>query len=253
MNTLEAKIYTQDGKAAGAFELPENVFGLSWNADLVHQVMTSMLTSKRNPVAHTQTRGDVRGGGKKPWQQKGTGRARHGSIRSPLWPGGGVSHGPRNDKNFDRKVNQKMKAKALFTLLSKKMRDGEVLFVESIVLKEAKTKHAKSLIAALAGVKGYETLATKKNNAAFIAMSAKSASADRSFGNMSNISVNEVRNLNVLDLMKYKYVVIENPKTSVASLASRLPARTAASAPKVFAKKEAAKKAPKVAAKTSKK
>lgn len=248
MNTLEAKIYTQDGKAAGAFELPENVFGLNWNADLVHQVMTSMMTSKRNPVAHTQTRGDVRGGGKKPWQQKGTGRARHGSIRSPLWPGGGVSHGPRNDKNFDRKVNQKMKAKALFTLLSKKMREGEVLFVESIVLKEAKTKHAKSLIAALAGVKGYETLATKKNNAAFIAMSAKNASADRSFSNMSNISLNEVRNLNVLDLMKYKYVVIENPKVSVASLASRLPARSEG-----VAKKEVVKKVAKVATKTAKK
>ncbi len=239
MKTLEAKIYTQEGKAAGALELPERVFGLAWNADLVHQVMTSMMTSKRNPVAHSRTRGEVRGGGKKPWQQKGTGRARHGSIRSPLWPGGGVTHGPRNEKNFDRKVNQKMKAKALFTLLSKKMRDGEVLFVDSIVPKEAKTKHAKGIISALAGVKGYEALATKKNNAAFIAIAAKSAHADRSFGNISNISLNEVRNMNVLDLLKYKFVVIADPKASVESIAGRLPEKAAASAAKPFAKKPA--------------
>src|SRR4029078_6219347 len=98
-------------------------FGLPWNADLVHQVISSLKTDARKPVAHTKTRGSVRGGGKKPWQQKGTGRARHGSIRSPLWVGGGVAHGPRNDKNFDRKVNKKMKAKALYTILSKKFKD----------------------------------------------------------------------------------------------------------------------------------
>ena len=124
---METKIYNQKGKEAGKITLPEEVFGLPWNADLVHQVVTSMLGNARTPVAHTKIRGEVRGGGKKPWKQKGTGRARHGSTRSPIWVGGGVTHGPRNDKIYARKINRKMKAKALYTILSKKAKDGEIL------------------------------------------------------------------------------------------------------------------------------
>src|SRR5271168_1781178 len=135
---METTIYNQEGKTAGEITLPKEIFGLPWNADLVHQVIHSMLSTRRTPVAHTKTRGEVRGGGKKPWQQKGTGRARHGSTRSPLWVGGGVTHGPRKDKNYDRKVNRKMKAKALYTLLSKKLRDGEILFMDKISFKEPK-------------------------------------------------------------------------------------------------------------------
>src|SRR3989344_5026421 len=102
---METKLYNQKGDESGKIEIPESIFGLPWNADLVHQVVVSMMSSMRHPIAHTKTRGEVSGGGKKPWQQKGTGRARHGSTRSPIWVGGGVAHGPRNDKNFDRKVN----------------------------------------------------------------------------------------------------------------------------------------------------
>src|SRR5574343_932022 len=114
---METQVYNQKGKSVGSLKLPEAVFGLKWNADLVHQVVTSMESTARTNVAHTKNRGDVRGGGKKPWQQKGTGRARHGSTRSPIWVGGGVTHGPRKDKNYERKVNRKMKAKALFTII----------------------------------------------------------------------------------------------------------------------------------------
>ena len=100
---METAIYKIDGKKSGTITLPKNVFGLSWNADLVKQVSDSLLSARRKPIAHTKTRGEVRGGGKKPWQQKGTGRARHGSIRSPLWVGGGVTGGTRNDKRCFRK------------------------------------------------------------------------------------------------------------------------------------------------------
>ena len=170
---METTIYTKEGKAKGKISLPEEVFGVKWNADLVHEVLASLSTSKRMSTAHTKHRGEVRGGGKKPWQQKGTGRARHGSIRSPLWVGGGVAHGPRNEKNFDRKVNKKAKAKAIAVILSAKLKDGELIFVDSFGMNAPKTKDAVSFITNLGKVSGLERISTKKTNAALIATAEK--------------------------------------------------------------------------------
>lgn len=147
---LEANVFDMEGKGAGKITLPESIFGLSWNADLVHQVVTSMMTDAREPIAHAKMRGEVAGTGKKPWQQKGTGRARHGSRRSPIWVGGGTTHGPRNDKNYARNINKKMKTKALYTLLSKKLRDGEVVFMKSLDLAEPKANNARSVLSRVA-------------------------------------------------------------------------------------------------------
>ena len=140
---IETQIYNQKGKSVGKLELPGSIFGVAWNGDLVHQVVTAMQANSRTPIAHTKDRSDVRGGGRKPWKQKGTGRARHGSSRSPIWIGGGVTHGPRNEKSYDQKINKKMKAKALYTVLSEKLRKGQILFIEELALKNIKTKHCK--------------------------------------------------------------------------------------------------------------
>jgi len=215
---MEAKVYDIKGKETSTVSIPESVFGLSWNADLVHQVVTSLNSSKRKNIAHTKSRAEVRGGGKKPWQQKGTGRARHGSTRSPIWVGGGVTHGPRNDENFDRKVSKKMKAKALYTILSRKMKDGEILFIDSITLSAPKTKEAVNVLKSFAGVKGFETLSTKRKNAAVIALSAKSAATERSMKNIGSIEVLEARNLHPLTLLSHKYLVIENPEASLKQI-----------------------------------
>lgn len=208
---MEATVYNLSGKKSGTVSLPENIFGVRWNADLVKQVADSLLSSKRKPVAHTKNRSDVRGGGKKPWQQKGTGRARHGSIRSPIWVGGGVTGGPRNDKNFERKVSQKMRIKALYTILSRKYRDNEVLFVDAVALNESKTKEAVKSLKSLSSIKGFENILSKKNNSAIIAFSNKDKKTERAFDNLSNIETFEARNLDPLSLLEHKYLVIANP------------------------------------------
>ena len=214
---METTLYTQKGKEAGTISIPENIFGLKWNADLVHQVVTSMETSKRTPVAHTKNRGEVRGGGKKPWKQKGTGRARHGSIRSPLWVGGGVTHGPNNLKNFDRKVNKKMKAKALYTILSKKFKDDEIIFVNELELSGIKTKLAKEVMDSL-----FEAASKKKTNAVLLAIPGKNVNVERSFRNFGNLKVDEIRNMNPLDVLKYKYVAIVDPEKGLPQIVQKL-------------------------------
>lgn len=219
---IEVKVYDQNGKASTSVQVPGEIFGLNWNADLVHQVVESMRSSARQPLAHTKTRGEVRGGGKKPWKQKGTGRARHGSTRSPIWVGGGVAHGPRNDKNYNRKINKKMKAKALYTILSRKLKDGEVLFVDALSLSEPKTKVAKSALEKLGKIEGYEMLSKRRNNAALIAVPTLDSNVKLGFQNMGNLEVMEVRNINPVALLQYKYVVITAPEEAMKTLSSKM-------------------------------
>ncbi|KKP94564.1 MAG: 50S ribosomal protein L4 [Candidatus Nomurabacteria bacterium GW2011_GWF2_36_126] len=193
---METQIYNQKGKSVGKFELPESIFGVPWNGDLVHQVVTAMQANARTPVAHTKTRGEVRGGGKKPWKQKGTGRARHGSTRSPIWKGGGVTHGPRNDKVYDQKINKKMKAKALYTVLSEKLRKGQLIFVEELNLKAIKTKDAVAVMKDLSGIKGFERMVGGKKPNTYISVPAKGDVLKKSFANIPTVEIDEVRNMN---------------------------------------------------------
>jgi len=212
---METAIYSTEGKKTGVVKLPENVFGVRWNADLVKQVVDSLMSSKRKAIAHTKDRGDVRGGGKKPWQQKGTGRARHGSIRSPIWVGGGVTGGPRNEKNFDRKVSKKMRAKALYTILSQKYREGEVLFIDKFGIAEPKTKLAIKAMESLSEIKGFNYLLKKRNNATVVVFSEKRKELERAFKNLGNVETLEARNINPLSILEYKYLVIEDPEVAL--------------------------------------
>ena len=219
---MEAVIYSVTGKETGKISLSESLFGTPWNADFMHQIITSMQSNARQGAAHAKTRAEVRGGGKKPWQQKGTGRARHGSSRSPIWVGGGTTHGPRNDKNYDRKINKSMKAKAVSMILSRKLKEGEVIFVDTLSMKEPKTKEAIAAIKGIASIKGFETLATKRKNAALIGISEASSAVHKSFRNIGSIAIDEIRNWNPIDLMNHKYAVIVNPEVSVKTLVTKL-------------------------------
>lgn len=222
---MKTDIYTIEGKKAGQIDLPENVFGLEWNNALMYQVVTTMEANARTPVAHTKGRGDVRGGGKKPWQQKGTGRARHGSIRSPIWKGGGVTHGPRNEKVYARAIPKKMRAKALYMALSKKLADGQLLFVDTLGMEKPKTAAAAKALKSLAALKGFEKLSYKKN-AAFIATPSKNDAAAKSFRNIGSVEQGEIANLNPVNVLKYKYLIIENPAEAIKIVEKRLPAKT---------------------------
>lgn len=218
---METQIYNQKGKSVGKFDLPESIFGVPWNGDLVHQVVTAMQANARTPVAHTKNRSEVRGGGRKPWKQKGTGRARHGSSRSPIWKGGGVTHGPRNEKSYDQKINKKMKAKALFTVLSEKLRKGQIIFVEELNLKAIKTKDAVSIINDLSTVKGFEKMVGGKKPNTYISVPAKGDVLKKSFANIPTVEIDEVRNMNPVDLLSYKYIIISQPTESVAFLGGK--------------------------------
>ncbi len=219
---MESPIYNQNGKSAGKITLPESVFGVPWNADLVHEIVRLMNSNSRHAIANTKTRGEVRGGGKKPWKQKGTGRARHGSSRSPIWVGGGVTHGPRADKNFDRKINKKAKVQALYSILSRKFKDGEILFVDSLNIASPKSKDAKKIIDSLATIKGFEKLGTKPTNAAMFALDKKTASLTKSFRNFGNVSLEDFRNINPVSILNHTYLIVTNPEVSLKLLSAKV-------------------------------
>ena len=219
---METQIYNQKGKSVGKLDLPESIFGIPWNGDLVHQVVTAMQANARTPVAHTKDRSDVSGGGKKPWKQKGTGRARHGSTRSPIWVGGGVAHGPRNEKSYEQKINKKMKAKALFTVLSEKLRKGQLLFVEELNLKTIKTKDAVAIMKDLSSITGFERMVGGKKPNTFISVPAKGDTVKKSFANIGTVEVDEVRNLNPVDLLSFRYIIISQPTESIAFFGGKI-------------------------------
>lgn len=222
LGALEAPVYTMAGKNAGTITLPAEVFGAKWNGDLVHQVVLGMQANARGAIAHTKFRSEVRGGGKKPWKQKGTGRARHGSRRSPIWVGGGTTHGPRSERDYSVKINRSMRSGALASILSKKFKQGEILFVDSFDFSAPKTKEAVAALSALAKGSGQGSLASKRVNAAVIALASKNINTEKSFSNIGSVVTEEVRNINPVDLVTKKYLVIEKPTESVALLSARL-------------------------------
>ncbi|MBX4200524.1 50S ribosomal protein L4 [Candidatus Parcubacteria bacterium] len=195
---MKIAVYNQTGKEAGEMTLPKEIFEVPMNADLVHQVLISQTANMRQVGAHTQTRGEVRGGGRKPWRQKGTGRARHGSTRSPIWKGGGVSGGPRNDKNYSKTVPSKMKRKALFMVLSEKAKNNLLVVMDSMEIAKPKTKEIAAAMNKL----------PIKANSRLVAYNSKDKNMFLAARNIKKTGVSEARNLNVVDLLNYKYLLI---------------------------------------------
>lgn len=142
---MEIKVYNTSAKETGKMELNSNVFGQEYNEALIHQVVVAQMANKRQGTKSTLTRAEVRGGGAKPWRQKGTGRARQGSIRSPQWIKGGVVFAPK-PRDFSQKINVKMKRIALLSALSAKVSDNNFTVVDAIASKEGKTKEMANIL-----------------------------------------------------------------------------------------------------------
>ncbi|MBI4059722.1 50S ribosomal protein L4 [Candidatus Giovannonibacteria bacterium] len=210
---LEARMYNEAGREVGAIVLPPKVFGVAFNPDLAHYVLESMRRNARPTVAHSKGRSEVSGGGRKPWRQKGTGRARHGSIRSPIWIGGGVTHGPRSERSYERKINKKMRRQALLSALSEKLRGGEILFLEKLQILEAKTKRGAELLQNLSRVEGFEALGSKR---VLVLLPANDRNTIRSLRNLGKVEVMEAKNSNPADVLSSKFLLI--PKDSVKIL-----------------------------------
>jgi len=197
MADLTINIVNKEGKKVGSATLPTSVFGLAENNALVHQVFIVKSGNARGNYAHTKTRADVRGGGKKPWQQKGTGRARHGSSRSPIWVGGGITFGPRSDRNFIRKISTSMNRRAIATVLSAKMREGMLVVVDSLSFATPKTKEANAVIGAL-GVKG----------SVLVVGTAKDENFGKSFRNIEKVTPRSLNRISIVELLNNAHCVM---------------------------------------------
>jgi len=205
---MKVNLYNQNAEIIGEAELPDDIFGLKINPDLVHQVLTAQMANSRQVIAHTKDRSEVRGGGRKPWRQKGTGRARHGSRRSPLWKGGGVTFGPTKERNFEKKINKKMKRKAIFMVLSSKANDKELMLLDDLKLNTPKTKEAFSVIDRLSEkLVGYKK-DKKKRDSILLVMPERNEAILQAVNNLPFVETIEARNLNVRDLLEKKYLVL---------------------------------------------
>jgi large subunit ribosomal protein L4 len=196
---MNVDTYNQAGEKLGTTVLPKDIFGKEFNSDLIHQVVVGMQSNKRQGNAHTKTKGEVRGGGKKPWRQKGTGRARHGSSRSPIWIGGGVTFGPRNDRNFKKILPIKMRRSAMFSLLSKRVED--LIILDSIKLDKISTKAINTIFVDLF------TKLEKGTLKSVLFICDRDDIILKSVRNIPGIDIVETRNLNVLEVATHKHLV----------------------------------------------
>lgn len=204
-------MYNQNADKVGSVSLPDKIFGLPMNADLLHQVVISQASNKRQNIAHTKERGDVRGGGKKPWKQKGTGRARHGSIRSPIWKGGGVTFGPRNERNFNKKINKKMARKALLVALSSKAMDKELVILDGLNFDSWKTREMASVINKISNL-----FPSKQGRLLFVIDKKMSDTVVRTTRNLPKVDVVEAKDLNALDVINRKNLLILKEAVGIA-------------------------------------
>ncbi len=200
---MKIKVYNQSADFAHDLELSDNIFNVKPNSELVHQALVTQMANERQVLADTKDRSEVRGGGKKPWKQKGTGRARVGSSRSPIWRAGGVTFGPTNDRNFSKKINKKMKQKALLIALSDKIVNNNLVVLDTLQMEEFKTKKFNEILSAIET----KVLNNERRNILIINES-KDEKIRYSARNLKGVEIINLENINIVDLLKYKNLLL---------------------------------------------
>lgn len=196
---IKVDIYNQEGKVVGEKELNPEIFGVEPKSELIRQAVVGLLANQRHPWAQTKVKGEIRGGGIKPWRQKGTGRARAGSIRSPLWRGGGIIFGPRKERVYDQKLNKKSKKKVLLMCLSDKVKEKKMYILDKLVMPEIKTKRINLIITSL--------INSDKSQNVLISLSNKDENVIKSGRNIKGVKMLPVTGLNILDLLRADYLL----------------------------------------------
>lgn len=200
----KVQVYNTAGQVVKDIELNDAIYNVPTNEGLVHQVVVAQNANARHTLAHTKDRSEVRGGGKKPWRQKGTGRARHGSIRSPLWIGGGVTFGPTKERNFSKKINKKMKRKALFITLSDKVAHEKFVVVDQFGAENIKTKDIQAAI---------EKLPVDRK--VLIVLPQQNEKLWKSVRNLQNVKVILADSLNVVDILAAGTMIVPEASLEV--------------------------------------
>lgn len=196
-------LYNQNGEVTGETLLPKEIFDVKMNRDLVWQVVTAQTGNRRQVIAHTKNRGEIRGGGKKPWRQKGTGRARVGSIRSPLWRKGGITFGPTNAIIFKKDISNRMRKAALFMALSDKAKNNLLVVLDEMALEKPKTKLMVNILNNL----------PSKNESALIVLPRMDKNLISASRNIPGKAPVQAKDLNCLDVLSFKYLIL--PKESI--------------------------------------
>jgi large subunit ribosomal protein L4 len=200
---MKMDVYNIKGEQIGSIELDDKIFNVDLNRDLLHQVMRFLMLQKKFPVSHAKDRSEVSGGGRKPWKQKGTGRARHGSSRSPIWRKGGATFGPLSINNYQVSINKKMKRKALFMVLSEAVRENELKLVDALAFDKISSKEGSKALSVLVPdyVEGKEKV--------MVVVSAKDEVVEKSFRNLEKVVVLRADSLNVEDLLKSSKIILD--------------------------------------------
>ena len=207
---MKTKVYNLEGKAIGEMDLSDSVFGVKVKPEVVHEVFVALQNNQRESWADTKSKAEVRGGGKKPWQQKGTGRARHGSIRSPIWKGGGITFGPLSIRNYKTKINKKLKNLAMRMCLADRAANNALWVFEDFNFTEPKTKLFAHFLSVLPA----------KAKSFLVLTPGKSDTVVRMTRNLKSVKTSRVEDVNVLDLLS-KSVVLTT-KSAVEKLETTL-------------------------------
>ena len=201
--SLKIKVYNQSAEPIKDLELNANIFAVEPNHELLHQAMVAQMANCRQVLAHTKDRSEVSGGGKKPWKQKGTGRARAGSSRSPIWIGGGVTFGPTKDRNFKQKINQKMKQKAIFMALSDRVKSNSLAVIDTLELADFKTKKFNEILSTFEK----KVLNNERRNI-LVVNDSKDEKVKYSGRNLIGVKMINLENINLVDLLNHKNLLL---------------------------------------------